>query len=203
VAGGGATVITYTEIRDASVGLTTKAGAAYSIDHLVIDNVAHLADIESSGTISHGEWHALGAQQAGVVIQITDASPQFTDTLIDNSNQSTDMVHVQGASSSPIFDHVDISNAHCALHFATGTNCTISNSFLHDTQYGLMVLGSMDTSITHTNFQSNVHNIGSCGGGTATITGNYFDDAQFDSSCSSLSSSDDAPAPFTDVGVRP
>lgn len=202
VADGGAAVISYTEIRDASMALTTRAGAAYSIDHLVIDNSAHLADIRSSGTISHGVWHALGAQQSGVVMQITDASPEITDTLIDNSNQNTDMIHVQGTSSAPVFDHTDISNAHCSLHFAQGTNCTIRNSNLHDVQYGLMVLASKGTSITHNNFQSNVHNIGSCGGGTATITGNYFEGAPFDGSCSSLSSTGDATAAFTDVGVR-
>jgi hypothetical protein len=203
VQSGGAAIIHYTQIRDASVALVTRAGSSYAIDHLVISNSAHLANLESGGTIAHSEWHALGAAQSGVVIQITDASPEFTDTLIDNSNQSTDMVHVTGATSAASFDHVEISDAHCALHFATGTNCSITNSYFHDLQYGLMVLASNGTSISHNNFQANVRNIGTCSGGTATVTGNYFDDAAFDGSCSSLTSTGAASAPFTDVGPRP
>lgn len=203
VVGGGALSMSYTAIHDANIALSLQSGAAYSIDHLTIDNSAHLANLASGGTISHSQWHALGASQAGVVMQITSASPQISDTLIDNSNQNTDMVHVTGATSAPVFDHVDISNAHCALHFEQGTACSITNSNLHDTQYGLMVLGSTANTITHNNFQSNKNNIGSCYGGSATISDNYFQGAAFDATCSSLTSSGNAPAAFTDVGPRP
>lgn len=203
LAKGGAAIVTFTEIHDAITAVTTQPGSSYSIDHLTIDGSSHLANLQSSGTISHSVWHGLGASQSGVVVQITNASPKLTDTLIDNSNQSTDMLHVDGTTSAASFDHMDISQAHCALHFDQGTNCSVTNSNLHDTQYGLMVLSSKTSSISHNNFQSNVNNIGSCYGGTATITDNYFQGAPFDGTCSSLTSSKNASAAFTDVGPQP
>jgi len=53
IASGGQLSATYLEIRNASTGITTMAGASFTIDHLVIESCDALMDLASGGTVAH------------------------------------------------------------------------------------------------------------------------------------------------------
>jgi Right handed beta helix region len=202
---GGNVISTYAEIHGAAVGVTAKVNSSFWFDRLLIDTADALLDLSSSGSISHAVMHGAGKAQSDIPILISSASPKFTDVLIDNGpgkGGSPDTVIIKGAASAASFDHVEISSSHCTFHFNGGSGCSITNSYIHDAAYGLMVEASQNNKIEHNNFQNNTANLGECrSGGSVNATGNYFQGSAFDDSCQ-LTSSDDKDAPFTDVGPR-
>jgi parallel beta-helix repeat protein len=173
IAQGGSLQITYGEIHDANMPIDAGMGSSYTIDHLVIDNSRSMLHLASNGTIDHGAFHGLSnAQQIDPII-VDSASPHLTNTLIDKGG-GKDYIQVNGATSAAVFDHLDLTGAHCAFHFNAGNGTTISNSNIHGNAYGLMVETSANIKITHNNFTQNAPAIGDCyPGGTATITDNY------------------------------
>src|SRR5206468_2536949 len=80
VAAGGEVSATQLEIRNARTALETKPGAAFTIDHLVIESCDAMLVLASGGSIAHGTLHGLGQNQASTPVAVTDASPGITDT---------------------------------------------------------------------------------------------------------------------------
>lgn len=206
VASGGDAKLTHAAIHDASLAFQADAGSMFTIDYILIDTSSTIAELDADGTIGHGVLHGNGAKQQGDPIYVTSASPKFTDTLVDNSNAGTDQINVSGKTSSPTFDHMEITNCHCAFHFNEGGHMSISNSYVHDTQYGLMVEHSLENEVDSNNFMANaVANIGECMvDGSVTAKGNYFQSNKpFDGSCSVQVHQNDAAMPLQNVGPRP
>jgi len=204
VAAGGDVSATYLEIRNASTALETMAGATFTIDHLVIESSDAMLVLASGGSIAHGTLHGLGPMQESTPIAVTDASPRITDTVVtQGAFNGVDMIVVDGESSAPVFDRLEVADSHCAFHFNTATGATISNSFLHHNAYGLMVVSSAAGHVVHNNFQGNQVNIGTCSGGTTEVKDNYFDGPPFDRSCTRLAVTGASPSAPYGAGVGP
>jgi parallel beta-helix repeat protein len=178
VAQGGSLQGTYGEIDDANMPIDAKAGSMFMIDHFVINNSRNMLHLASGGTIDHGAFHGLSNAQTVDPIIVDSASPHLTNTLIDKGG-GKDYITVNGATSAGVFDHLDLSGAHCAFHFNGGNGNTISNSNIHTNAYGLMVEGSTNTKITHNNFTGNMPAIGDCAGGSAMISDNFIQGVAF------------------------
>jgi hypothetical protein len=178
IAGGGSLQMTYGEIHDAVMPITAQPKSDFNVDHLLIDNSRDMLALDSDGTINHGVFHGLANAQTTDPINVGDkaptASPSILNTTIDKGG-GKDYITVSGAQSKAVFDHLDLTGAHCAFHFNSGSGITISNSNIHTNAYGLMVEGSVNTKITHNNFTANKPAIGDCGGGSAMVTDNYID----------------------------
>jgi hypothetical protein len=200
---GGEASLKHIEIHDAKFAFNASAGSTFGIDHILVDTSTFVAKLEASGTLNHGTLHALGAAQKGSPITVNSASPKVSNTTINNANGTTDHIIVTGASSAPVFDHMDISECHCAFHFNEGKGATISSSLVHDSFYGLMVINSIGTKVTNSNFTKNQINIGLCTGGDVTATGSYFDDPAFDGDCTGQTNTTPVTKPITGIGPQP
>lgn len=197
---GGRLVANFTEVHDASYAFDARAGSSFQIDHILMDNSIQLLQLATDGTLSHGVLHG------GASVLVNNASPTLSDTVLDQGLGS-DIVIVSGATSKPVFDHLEVTNAHCAFHFNGGAGVTVSNSFVHDNAYAFMISGSVNTQITHNNFIANGINLGTCNPtATAQVTGNYFGGLPpfNDGTCSSLAATGTTTVPYTaGVGPRP
>jgi hypothetical protein len=203
---GGKISATYAEIHDATTGLDARAGSTYEIDHILMDNSPLGLNLAAGGTISHGTIHGLLMSQQGPLIAVNSASPHIVDTLVDKGFYgAVDSVVVNGATSVPVFDHMEVADTHCAFHFNASTGATISHSYVHHNAYGLMVGSSTGVQILHNNFQDNGYNVGTCAVGVSgDLNENYFAGSPTDSTCVFLTVSASAPAAYTsDVGPRP
>lgn len=203
VESGGKLSSTYLEVRNAAVGLTAKAGSSFTLDHLVVESSDALMTLSSNGSIAHAALHALGAAQSATPLAIANASPHFTNVVVDKAQyDGIDMIVVDGDNAGPVFDHVEVADAHCAFHFNAGRGITITNSYVHHSSYGMMVNGALAGHVVHNNFEDDMVNIGSCSGGSLEARDNYFAGVAFDDTCAQLSVTGTAPpkAYTTDVG---
>jgi hypothetical protein len=203
---GGDLSATYLEIHDAEIALSARPGATYAIDHLVIDDSATMLALASDGTIAHGTLRGLGDRQGGSPVYVAGAAPHITDTSItQGSYGSVDMIIIYGAGAAPVFDHVEVADAHCAFHIGNSSGAVFSNSWFHHNSYAFMLGDSIDGQVTHNNFEGNDINLGSCGGGAMLVSDNFFQGAPFDDSCAALSVTGITPpaAYATGVGPRP
>jgi hypothetical protein len=200
--GGGSATLDYTELHGAKLPVDAKAGSDYAFTHLTVDKSTQAMDLAADGTISNSVFHGTGMATLRSPFNVNAASPVFTDTLLDKGGPFADMVDVSGVASSPVFDHVEISGVHCAIHMNQATDAVIKNSSFHDVAYGLMILGSTGSTVEHNNYKTNTTNIGLCSGGNAKINDNFFDSAAFDSTCSAQVNGSPATAALTDVGPR-
>src|SRR5262249_26254800 len=142
----------------------------------------------------------LGGAQSVDPVQIASASPHFDNALVDHCG-GVDIFVVSGAASSAVFDHMDVTSAHCAFHFNAGSDVTISNSSIHGNSYALMVEGSQNTRITGSNLADNMINVGSCAGGIVRISGSYIVGNVYDASCAGQPAPmSPAPGPVPNVG---
>jgi hypothetical protein len=204
VAAGGEVSATQLEIRNARTALEAKVGAAFTIDHLVIESCDAMLVLASGGSIAHGTLHGLGQNQESTPVAVTDASPRITDTVVtQGAFNGVDMIVVDGDSSAPVFDHLEVADSHCAFHFNGGNGATITNSFIHHNAYGFMVVGSTSGHVVHNNFQDNAVNIGTCAGGSTEVKDNYFGGPPFDRSCIRLMVTGAAPSTPYATGVGP
>jgi hypothetical protein len=203
---GGQITATYVEIHGADTAIAARPGSMYSFDHVVIDTSSQMLVLSSNGTIAHGTLRGLGGSQYGTPVLINNASPQVTNTSVTQGLfGGVDMIVVGGASSAPLFDHVEVADSHCAFHFNESTGATITNSFVHHNAYGFMIIGSEAGHFNHNNWEDNEINIGTCEGGIADeVADNYFAGEAFgDGSCSSLAVTGTTPAaPYT-TGIGP
>jgi hypothetical protein len=202
---GGQVTATYVEIHGADTAIAARPGSMYSFDHVVIDTSSQMLVLSSNGTIAHGALRGLGGSQYGTPVLINNASPQVTNTSVTQGLfGGVDMIVVGGASSAPLFDHVEVADSHCAFHFNESTGATITNSFVHHNAYGFMVLDSQSGHFNHNNWEDNEINIGTCEGGNADeVADNYFAGEAFDGSCSSLAVTGTTPAAPYATGVGP
>jgi hypothetical protein len=204
VSAGGTANLSYLGIHNASTALTAAGNSHYTIDHLTVDTSTNFARLSADGAISKSAFHGLDNGTPGGPFTITNASPHLTDVLVDHGHQGiADMVIVDGASSSPVFDHVEVAQSHCAFHFNQGTNIIISNSFIHDNSYALMVEASTNTHITGSNLETNQINVGSCAGGSVTVTGCYLQGMPFEIGATCGTASSLSNSPLSGVGPRP
>jgi len=204
VQSGGDAKLTQLAMHRATVAFQADPGSTYTIDYILVDTSSTIAELDADGTLGHGQRHGNGAKQVGDPIFITSASPKISDTLVDNSNSGTDQINVSGLGSAPQFDHMEVTGCHCAFHFNQGKNIIISNSYVHDSAYGMMILGAVNTQVTNSNFEKNTVNIGDCfGAGNVVATGNYYDTAAFDMSCSGQTNNSPSASKLANVGPRP
>src|SRR6185295_14706973 len=106
LASGGKLAGTYAELHDATNAVDARVGSTYDFDHILIDNSSLPLLLAASGTISHGTLHGLSANQPGAMVAVNSASPRIIDTLVDKGNYPVvDSIIVNGASSTPFFDH--------------------------------------------------------------------------------------------------
>jgi hypothetical protein len=206
IASGGTANLSYVEIRHAGQAFQALSGSSFSLDHALIEESNIALILRSSGSITKTVIHSLGAMQAGSPVQISDSSPTFTDVLMDRSNSGTDHILVSGATSSPQFDHVELKECHCAFHFNGGTGINVTNSYVYDNYYALMLNSATNVRFSNNNFTNNrTTHLGQCGGGTLTSTGNYFSGSNmaFDSSCATQSNTAQSQTPLPGVGYRP
>ena len=196
---------TYLEIHDADTAIAARPGSTYSFDHLVIDTSSALLVLSSDGTIAHGTLRGLGDSQSDSPVLINNASPQITNTSVTQGlYNGVDMIVIGGTASAPLFDHVEVADSHCAFHFNESTGATISNSFIHHNAYGMMTFESQSGHFNHSNWEDNSINIGTCDGGISDeVAGNYFAGAPFDGSCTSLTATGSATAPYATSVVGP
>ena len=201
---GGSIQATHWTITGATLGIHAQVGSSYALDYLDIDKSMELMFIEADGSLNHGRLHARGADQPAfsLPVHINDAAPTIANTLIDNGNSFHDHFEVTGAKSSPKFDHVEIANCHCGVHTADGVGIQITNSNIHNTEYGVMALAARGTMVSGNVFEHNTWDVGLCLGGTMTLQGNTYgaDGATFDPGCAML---DPNPADRPPTGVGP
>lgn len=206
VRSGGALIGSFFEVHGAALGIDAQAGSTFHIDHLLIDTTSQALNLASSGTVSHGVLHGLGDGQNSPAILVDSASPRVADTLVNQgAYDGVDLIVVEGSASAPVFDHVEVSDAHCAFHVDEGSGLTISNAYLHHSAYGIMPSGSTGTVIAHTNFEDNSVNVGSCDTiATGELSGDFFQGPATDDSCQQFLITNAATAAYTtDVGPRP
>jgi hypothetical protein len=204
---GGQVTATYVEIHGADTAIAARPGSMYSFDHVVIDTSSQELVLSSSGTIAHGTLRGLGDSQYGSPVLINNASPQITNTSITQALfGGVDMVVVGGASSAPLFDHVEVADSHCAFHINQSTGATITNSFIHHNAYGFMVIDSQSGHFNHNNWEDNEVNLGTCESGIADeVADNYFQGVAFgDGTCAaSLAVTGTTPAAPYATGIGP
>ena len=206
VQSGGTLTGTYFEIHGAALGVDAQDGSNFQIDHVLIDTTSQALNLASSGSLSHGVFHGLGDGQISPAINVENASPHIIDTLVNlGAYGAEDLIVVNGASAAPVFDHVEVSDSHCAFHVNDGSGLTISNSYLHHNAYGIMPGGSTGTVISHTNFEDNLINVGSCDTtATGQLIADYFQRQPADDSCLQLRLTNVVTAAYTtDIGPRP
>ena len=202
----GQVTATYLEIHDADTAIAARPGSMYSFDHVVIDTSTQMLVLSSNGTIAHGTLHGLGGSQYGTPVLINNASPQITNTSVTQGLfGGVDMIVVGGASSAPLFDHVEVADSHCAFHINQSTGATITNSFIHHNAYGFMVIDSQSGHFNHNNWEDNEVNLGTCESGIVDeVADNYFAGEAFgDGTCSSLAVTGATPAAPYATGVGP
>src|SRR4051812_13593463 len=113
---GGDLSASYLEIRSARTAIDARPGSAFTIDHLVIEASDAMLVLASNGTIAHGALHGLGEAQSSTPIEVVDASPRITDTVVDKGAfNGVDMIVVGGANAAPVFDHLEVADSHCAF----------------------------------------------------------------------------------------
>jgi hypothetical protein len=203
VQAGGTATLSYISIRDAQVAFQAAGNGHYTIDHLDIERSSYLLKLLGDGTIAHGTLHGLGAAQSNHPIEIDNASPQLSDLLVDSSNSGVDMIVLGGTGSAPLFDHLEVTQSHCAFHFNQGTGAIIRGSYVHGNVYALMVEGSMSTRIESSNLVSNSVNVGECLGGSVMVAQSYVQGTLFDSSCNGQGFQGGVTSPLSGVGPRP
>jgi hypothetical protein len=202
IASGGSATLAHVNFHHAAVAFSAQAGSTWSITGFRVDTSNAAFSVASSGTARYGTVHGLGVVQAYSPIGISNASPSFTDVLIDNANGGIDMV--VGSGGGPTFDHVEVTASHCAFHFGAGTDITVRNSNIHDNAYVLMNYGAVNTRYTGNNFLNNSVNIGACSaGGTFVGTSNYATGTMLDASCAAQQNLTPVASPIVGVGPRP
>ena len=204
--GGGQVTATYVEIHDADTAIAARPGSTYSFDHVLIDTSNMELVLSSNGTIAHGTLRGLGDSQYSSPVLINNASPQITNTSVTQALfGGVDMIVVGGASSAPLFDHVEVADSHCAFHINQSTGATITNSFIHHNAYGFMVIDSQSGHFNHNNWEDNEINLGTCESGISDeVADNYFAGEAFgDGSCTSLAVTGATPAAPYATGVGP
>jgi hypothetical protein len=206
VSGTGTANLSYVTINDASQAFAALAGTTYALDHVTIQHAGSALVLSSTGTVNKTVIVGQGPNQSMSPVSIQGGSPSFTDLQVTNGagNPGLDAVVVSGTSS-PKFDHVEVTGYHCAFHFGGGSNITISNSYVHDNYYAVMVFGATPFTFSNSNILRNqTTNIGDCSGPAITVSGNYFGAAAaFDTSCKTQTNATPAAAMLTTAGYRP
>ena len=203
VASGGTTNLVFTALRNATTAFQAAAGSSFDLDAVTIEKSGTGAILNSGGTIRYSALHGVGQGQSSSMLYVNDASPKISDTIIDNGNPGVDLIVVSGATSGPLFDHVEVTGCHCAFHLNNGSKITLSGASIHDNVYGMMVVGSKNTVVTGSNFLLNNVNIGTCTSGTVTSTSNYFIGEIFDASCLGQTATGAQNQPLATAGIRP
>jgi hypothetical protein len=220
VASGGVLQLTHAEIGGATYGILAEAGSMYTVDYADIGTSFKVAVVSSDGSFDHTKFHASGDDTFSPVnevsiddvngsLTILDASPTVSNSSFDHSSSLVDMVRI-GGKSSPVFDHVSITSAHCGFHANGGVNNapTIKNSVLDGMSYGIMAYTSK-AKFEHCNFTNNTSDIGFCFDATAdnapTLTDNFYSSGSpsFDASCFDIGAPDSMPSATAHDDVGP
>jgi hypothetical protein len=199
---GGSTTLRNVEIQSCTVAFTAYPASQYDVQGIDVTGCSSALSLNASGTIRYGTFHSLGVNQHVAPVVMSNASTILSDVLIDNANTTVDMIRVSGGS--PQFDQLEITQGHCAFHFDSGTGINITNTYVHNTSYMLMVLGALGTKLSHNNIIGNEVNIGSCATGSAVPAGNYVSGPLYDDTCTGQAGdSSQAATPWADTGPRP
>jgi hypothetical protein len=200
---GGWLKLAHATIHHAQIAVRALPGSRYTLTGMTIDSSDQLLLLQSDGVLQYCTLHGEGADQVLSPVVIDHASPVFADVTLDRGNTSVDLVTLDGPDAGPHFDHVEVSQGHCAFHFNTGYNAAITHAFIHDTQYALMVEQSVNSQISASNLTQNAQNIGQCVGGSFVGNGNYVEGDVFDTSCVGQPNNSAAASALSNVGSAP
>ena len=209
-AGGGVTM-THVEIGGATYGLHAKPGSQFTVERADIGTSFKAAVLQSDGTIDSTRFHASGdpgfspvsevsIDDVNGTLTIIEASPTISNSRFDSGTATVDMVRV-GGESSPVFDHVYITDAHCGIHAfgAVNSQFTVSNSVFEGLAYGMMIYTTAPI-VRDSVFAMNATDVGFCFGATEanrpTLTNNYYSSGAVvaDPSCFGIGAVDANPA---------
>jgi hypothetical protein len=197
----GVATLNHVNFHHAALALTTQAGSSATVTGFRIDTSSAALSIGAASTFRYGTVHSLGVAQAASPLSIAAASPTFTDVVFDNANAGVDMIVISGGGAT--FDHVEVTQCHCAFHFGAGQNITVRGSTIHDNAYALMNYGALNTRFEGSNLTVNTVNIGICTGGTFVGVGNYAAGSMFDTTCATQMNTTPSATALTGVGPRP
>lgn len=217
---GGTLEMTHVEIGGATYGIHAMPGSNFTIDHAEIGTSFKAAVVQSDGFFNHTKFHASGDPAFSIssaapitdvngTLTIVGASPMVTNSSFDGSAALVDMIRVRDGSS-PILDHLYITQAHCGVHMEGGINNspTITNTIFESLAYGVMAYTTKPR-IEGSVFKSNGNDIGFCFGATADnapmLTGNFYAAGTpiVDPSCTGIGTKDTNPATAADATAGP
>jgi hypothetical protein len=200
VESGGNLVVSHADVEGAQYGIHAMPGSTYKVDYAVFGTSFKPAVLESDGSFDHSTFNATTPPAIAITIDVTiddpngtmtilGASPTVKNSVFQGSSPFTDMIRV-GGNSSPVFDHLHLTGAHCGFHIFGATNNSphITHSIIENMSFGTMAFTSKPV-FQNCNFQNNMNDVGYCYGATAdnapTLDGNYYlaGDASVDASC--------------------
>ncbi len=220
VAAGGNLQLTYGTIRDAQYAIHAMPGSAFNVDHADLGTSFKTAVLESDGKIDHTYFRATVPPTISIASEVTiddpngsmtilSASPMVSNSNFIGASPFTDLIRI-GGTSSPVFDHVLVQNAHCAFHDYGGTDNSprVTNSVIEGMSYGVMAYTTKPV-FENCIFQNNGYDVGMCTGAAAAdvpvLTEDYFAtrSVSIDPSCAQIGATATSTATATIPGAGP
>ena len=217
---GGYAGLTQVQIGGATYGIHALAGSDFKVSRAEIGTSFKAAVVQSNGSFDLTKFHASGdptfspvnevsIDDVNCTLTILDASPTVTNSKFDGSGALVDMVRV-GGNSSPVFDHLYISDAHCAFHTNGGVNTKprISNTVMERLAYGVMAYTTKPV-MENNVFRGNAYDVGFCFEATADnaaeLRTNYYQSgtAGIDPSCFQIGVDEPKPATTANAAAGP
>lgn len=196
----GTATLRHVAFTGCTAAFTAAEGTHYDVQGIAVSDCDTALNVAGTGRIQYGTLHGRGDAHRRSPVVVAGATT-LGDLLIDNANSGVDMVVVAGGS--PRLDHLEVRDSHCALHFSAGSNIQLTASSLHANAYGMMLNNALNTTVTGNNFFANGVNIGSCGMGSVSASGNFATDL-YDGSCAAQAAPQNpAAAALTTAGPRP
>jgi hypothetical protein len=217
---GGYAALTHVQIGGATYGIHALPGSDFKVDLSDLGTSFKAAVVESNGTFDRTKFHASGDPTFSPVnevsiddvngtLTILDASPKVTNSKFDGSAALVDMIRI-GGNSSPVFDHLYISDAHCAFHANGGNNTRprITNTVMERLGYGIMAYATKPV-LENNVFRGNGFDVGFCFDATsanaAELKNNFYQSgsAGIDPSCFQIGVDEPAPAATANAAAGP
>ena len=220
IAPGGYLELTHAHIGGANYAIYAEPGSDFVVDYTEIDTSFKAAVILSDGSFDHTLFHANGGGTPSVssaepitnvngTLTIVNASPMISNSVFDNSTAYIDMIRVRD-DSSPIFDHVRITEAHCGLHTETTPNSepSYTNMVFDGLAYAIMAYRSKPT-VSDSVFTNNDTDVGICDGAAEDnapqLENNFYDGGgvRLDAGCTMIGTTDTSPASVANPTAGP
>ena len=217
---GGYAALTHVQIGGATYGIHALPGSDFKVELAELGTSFKAAVVESNGSFDRTKFHASGDPTFSPVNEVTiddvngtltilNASPKVTNSKFDGSAALVDMIRI-GGNSSPVFDHLYISDAHCAFHANGGNNTKprITNTVMERLGYGIMAYATKPV-MENNVFRGNGFDVGFCFDATnanaAELKNNYYQSgsAGVDPSCFQIGVDEPTPATTANAAAGP